>query len=247
MAGKGKDLFVMLAERHRARNQAPTSRTERPVETRTSGGDGESSGGGPGELGATLGRWLHGALRTLRGSRREAPPQRPRTRPKKAAVRPVPRGLLLPGWMLAGMLLVALGTGFGLGQFTFGATSDDTLNKSAHAAETPERFMQPGQSGYLDEAASEEVLAKNCFIIGFFAPEEKTRAAFLAQQLRARGFRHTRVMAFESDGSIYSWATLCYVASYADKEAVYAKLQQHEQALKFEVDPELKKTPGWPD
>ena len=241
MVRKGKDLFVMLAERHQARAQEPAGRSKRGAAS------GSSTGGKADDVGSNLGRWFHGALRSLRVSSREAAPQRPRTRPGKAARRPVPRGLLLPGWMLAAMLVTALGTGFGLGQVTFGATADEQLNKPVPAAQKPGRFVQPGQPGYLDETAAQERLGKYVYVIGTFAPEEKGRATRLAQELRARGLHQTRVLSFQRDGSIFSWATLCYVASYSDKDAVLAMIREHEAALQFEVDPELKNTPGWTD
>jgi len=239
MAGKGKDLFVMLAERHQARTQETSGRATRETATRSSKGSTSS------DAGSSLGRWFHSALRSLRVSNREAPPQRPRTRPGKAARRPVPRGLLLPGWMLAAMLVTALGVGFGLGQVTLGATADEQLNKPIPSAQAPGRFAKPGQPGYLDEAAAQERLGAHVYVVGTFAPEEKDRAFRLAQELRARGLHQARVMSFQRDGSIFSWATLCYAASYADKDAVLALIRKHEAALQFEVDPELKNTPGW--
>jgi hypothetical protein len=259
MVRKGKDLFVMLAERQKTRAQAASGRAKRepesrskskpakskPAKSKSSAGKDSSEAGG---IGSTLGRWMHGAVRTLRGGEREAPPQRPRTRPGKSSPgRPVPRCLLLPGWMLAAMLIVALGSGFGLGQITFGAKAEEGLNRATQNAEAPARFLQPGQPGYLDDEAAQERLAKFVYVIGSFAPEEKVRATRLAQELRARGLHQTRVMSFQRDGSIFSWATLCYVASYSDKDAVLKDIESHQAGLQFEVDPELKNTPGWPD
>lgn len=238
MVGKGKDLFVMLAERHKARTQASNGRSKRAV--------GPKSSTATGGVGSTLGRWFHGAMRSLRVNQREAPPKRPRTRLSKRLSRPVPRGLLLPGWMLAAMLIVALGIGFGLGQFSIGAAADEGLSKPTGTAQTPGRFLQPGQPGYLDEEAGQEPLGKYIYVLGTFAPEEKERAARLAQELRARGLHQARVMSFQRDGSIFSWATLCYVTSYEDKDAVLGLIRSHEAVLRFEVDPELKLTPGWP-
>ncbi|MEE2886702.1 MAG: hypothetical protein VX951_04660 [Planctomycetota bacterium] len=236
MVRKGKDLFVMLAERHKARTQAPTARSKKAAGSRSSAASSATTDG----VGSTLGRWFHGAMRSLRVSQREAPPKRPRTRPAKGRSRPVPRGLLLPGWMLAAMLVVTLGSGFTLGQFSMGATADEGLNKPTPKAQTPSRFTQPGRPGYLDEEAAQERLGRYVFVIGTFAPEEKQRAARLAQELRARGLHDTRIMPVGRKGSIFSWATLCYVASYADKGAVLALIRKHEADLRFEVDPELK-------
>jgi hypothetical protein len=149
--------------------------------------------------------------------------------------------------MLAAMLIVALGGGFGLGQITFGAKAEESLKRATQKAEAPARFLQPGQPGYLDADAAEARLAKFVYVVGTFAPEEKVRATRLAQELRARGLHQTRVMSFQRDGSIFSWATLCYVASYSDKDAVLKDIQSHQADLQFEVDPELKNTPGWPN
>ncbi len=239
MARKGKDLFVMLAERHKTRTQGPSGRTKREVDTTvtprkaSAKADGES-------IGVTLGRWVQGVVRSLRRSDREAPPQRPRTRPSKAAVRPVPRGLLLPGWMLAAMILVAMGGGFALGQVTFGATTDGSLNKPRQGAEAPGRFVEPGQPGYLDPSAAEEELGRYFYVLGQFYGDEKERAARLAQELRARGLHQARIKSFAKDGSIFGWVTLCYVADYYDHEAVLAVLKKHQADLKFDLDPVLR-------
>ena len=224
MARKVKDLFVVLAEQHKQRQQgASSASTEKPSTA--------------GEIGNTLGRWVQGAVRTLRGTDEKVGRRRRRGgagRKPNQGIRQVPRGLLLPGWMLGLMVVLALGCGFVLGRLTGGFGGDDLLfARTGSGVQKLGEFENTAAPGYLPPAQETRELGKTFFVVRTFYPEQRAEAAALAQHLRARGLENTRIKEIREDGSIYCWATLCYAAQSARKQ-VLAQLLKLEKSLGFE-------------
>ncbi len=208
MARSSKDLFVVLAERHQ-RNSADARKKS----------TGEAPAGDPG---ATVGRWIKGAVRNMRG---ESPPPRRsiRRRPPQ-----VPRGLLLPGWMIAGLALLAVGGGFVVSDLI--SVDDENPGLDAGRVEKLEKFTQP--PGYLAPFEIDQVVGDYFYTVNPAfrvdnGEEEraKTAADQLARNLRARGLAKTRVRrAVRPDGTVY-WAIVCYT-SEADKVRDLETLQR---------------------
>ena len=253
MARKGKDLFVILAERQKrahTRGQQLPEDDEAPRRgARSATRDAEPAAGGAAvrAAGGAFGRWVTGAVRSLGGrgdgAAEPAPPRRSRSRNREAP-RQVPRGLLVPGWILGGMLTAALGFGFVVGRFTVGDRGTVDLqgragDPSGRAGVVPPRGFdrEPPELTAAEETAE---LHKLFYVVQTYHPEERAKAAELARRLRARGIANARYRAFHKNGSLQAWATLCYVASFAEKQRTLDALQRLESELGFEVIPGLK-------
>jgi hypothetical protein len=264
MARKAKDLFVLLAERHQHRSSTSTSssRNDSTAKNRDPAANATAKAKDAAatikDAGGTLGRWVRGAVRTLRG---EAPakPGRASSRGntsrgnssrgnssransergtaagRRAPPRQVPRGLLVPGWLLVGMVTVALGGGFLIGKFTSGFQPNSGLDSGT--AQKPGNF----RSNTPDLTPAQEMaeLGNKFYVLGTFFPEERDVAAKLARDLRDRGVAKARILRFAKNGSTIAWATVCYVAPSDARSEVLAALKRHEEDLHFEVVPGL--------
>jgi hypothetical protein len=233
MARKAKDLFVLLAERHQrstAKSKNVASKGKNPASKS------KDAAATVKEVGGTLGRWVQGAVRSMRSddgkpARRQAAPASRRNPPRQ-----VPRGLLIPGWLLVGMITVALGGGFLIGKFTSGLDADSGLQN--RQAQRPGEFRQTAP----DLTAVEETatLSGKFYVVGVYYPGERDKAADLARRLRSRGIEKARIL-FRKNGSISRWATVCYVAPSDDEYEALADLQELEGELGFEAVPRLYK------
>ena len=247
MARKAKDLFALLAERHQRSTTKSKNVTSKGKNPASKGKNPASKGKNPAskgkdaaatvkEAGGTLGRWVQGAVRSMRSddgkpARRRATPASRRNPPRQ-----VPRGLLIPGWLLVGMITVALGGGFLIGKFTRGLDADSGLQN--RQAQRPGEFRQTAP----DLTAVEEIatLSGKFYVVGVYYPGERDKAADLARRLRSRGIEKARIL-FRKNGSISRWATVCYVAPSDDKYEALADLQELEGELGFEAVPRLYK------
>jgi hypothetical protein len=233
MARKAKDLFVLLAERHQrstAKSKNVASKGKNPASKS------KDAAATVKEAGGTLGRWVQGAVRSMRSDdgkpvRRQAAPASRRNPPRQ-----VPRGLLIPGWLLVGMITVALGGGFLIGKFTSGLDADSGLQN--RQAQRPGEFRQTAPD--LTVAEETATLSGKFYVVGVYYPGERDKAADLARRLRSRGIEKARIL-FRKNGSISRWATVCYVAPSDDKYEALADLQELEGELGFEAVPRLYK------
>jgi hypothetical protein len=233
MARKAKDLFVLLAERHQrstAKSKNVASKGKNPASKS------KDAAATVKEAGGTLGRWVQGAVRSMRSDdgkpvRRQAAPASRRHPPRQ-----VPRGLLIPGWLLVGMITVALGGGFLIGKFTSGLDADSGLQN--RQAQRPGEFRQTAPD--LTVAEETATLSGKFYVVGVYYPGERDKAADLARRLRSRGIEKARIL-FRKNGSISRWATVCYVAPSDDKYEALADLQELEGELGFEAVPRLYK------
>jgi hypothetical protein len=233
MARKAKDLFALLAERHQRSTTKSMNVTSKGKNPASKSKDAATT---VKEAGGTLGRWVQGAVRSMRSddgksARRRATPVSRRNPPRQ-----VPRGLLIPGWLLVGMITVALGGGFLIGKFTSGLDADSGLQN--RQAQRPGEFRQTAP----DLTAAEETatLSGKFYVVGVYYPGEREKAAELARRLRSRGIEKARIL-FRKNGSISRWATVCYVAPSDDKYEALADLQELEGELGFEAVPRLYK------
>ena len=209
MARSSKDLFVVLAERHQ-RNSADATK--------------KSAGEAPkGDPGAGVGRWVKSAVRKMRG---DAPPPR---RSRRRTPAQVPRGLLLPGWMIAGLGLLVVGGWFVVSDF-FAASDEGAGLDTRTVAQAPGEFRQdPGYlaPSQLDEVAGEYFYTINPAFRVLDGEEARAKSAAdqLARQLRARGLPKTRIRRAERpDGAVF-WAIVCYTAE-ADQERDLSTLKR---------------------
>ena len=203
MVRKSKDLFVILAERQRR------------------GKNGKDAAAAVREVGGTLGRWVQGAVKTMRPDREaKAKPkskaasskpgksgksgetrEKARPRPRRTAPIQVPRGLLVPGWLLIGMVTAAIGCGFLVGRYTSGNKVDALLSGGA----AKPGVFEPKPADLSPDEEIEELSAQ-FYVCGTYFPEEREKAAELARSLRNHGIANTRFRAFKSkDGSISAW------------------------------------------
>ncbi len=221
MVRRSRDLFVVLAERQQ-RSQAD---------------DGTDPGEAVREAGGRLGRWVQGAVKSMRPSADAKRGSRGRSKSRGRGTRhsspvQVPRGLLVPGWLLMGMVTVGIGGGFVVGRYTAGLTGDAPLRLGN--AERPRQFDRPATD--LNAAQEAEQLSAQFYVCGTYSPQEHSRALRLAGQLRDHGISNARVRGFlHEDGSISRWATLCYVASKSGAKPTLEALQRLQVTLGFQL------------
>lgn len=225
MARRVKDLFAVLAERQGER--------ERPREVQS-----PNRKPNPGE---SIGRWFRNTVKSLRPQAEATPAPAPsRRRRSTPPVTVDSGGLSMPGWLLAAMLVAALGCGFLVGRFVRpNADTERLAAKKSGVAEKPSVFRGPGAAGFLDAAAETAEVHKLYFVVKVFPPKERAAASELAQGLRARGLHTTRIKPLYKDGSLFCWATLCYVPSFAEEKPTLQALRAQESALGFTADPVL--------
>ena len=156
----------------------------------------------------------------------------------------VPKGLLVPGWALVGMLTFALGCGFVVGHFTGGLNRGAALDTAERPGDFHERGGRRAAGGRLSRAEEETELHRYFFpVLTGFKPSERAEAARLAENLRSRGIEKARIRFFPfvpgEKGSIAFWATLCYVTR-EDQQSALADIQQLQTTLGFKVSTSLK-------
>ncbi len=224
MVRKSKDLFVALAERQQRGNTK----------------NGKDAGAAVREAGGKLGRWVQGAVKTMRPATESKRDSKGKSkflgtssgRARRSPPGRVPRGLLVPGWLLVGMVTVGIGCGFVVGRYTAGIRGDAPL--SGGGVEQPREFDRRAPD--LTAAQEVEKLSPHFYVCGTYSPQERSRGFTLARELRDHGIGNARVRAFKNkDGSIVKWATLCYVASPDDGKPTLEALQRLEGALRFKL------------
>ncbi len=212
MTRKAKDLFVVLSERNTPRSALGSApRRREPVKR----------GQEPG-LGERLAGWFRQTFQSLQGDKSKSKGKsKAKAQPRgrnvgQAAGNRVPKGLLMPGWMLAGMLVLALLGGFGFSQFNRGKGGDKVLATGPQAQGELDLNHGLDWSGVANAEKEQEIPCKFFYMVLPFPslslPLQRQRASRLALYLRERGLDNARIRKFPYKGKDL-WVTLLYVPS----------------------------------